>query len=305
MRMSEPAPTATARNVALGAVAALAAALLGSSWQIASRHGVTTSLGPLELALLRYGVPTLLLAPWWLLRSRPRTGPPRRLPPLALAVAIAGGGLPFGLLALGGAQWAPAAHMGIFMAGAMPVFTALGAWLVLREPLSRLRCAGLVLTAGGVLALMGDGLTATADAWRGDLLFLLAAVCWAAHSLAFRRCGLSPWEGAALINACSLLALLPLIWFNGLPRLRTVAVSELALQTAVQGVVAGVLGLVVYLEAVRRLGAARASLSGALVPVLTTLGAAALLSEAPTPFTWLALLFVVGGVVLASGLRNR
>ena len=47
------------RNTFIGIGAALAAALIGSSWQLASRHGVTTSLGPLELAVLRYGIPVI------------------------------------------------------------------------------------------------------------------------------------------------------------------------------------------------------------------------------------------------------
>ena len=45
----------------IGVLAALAAALIGSVWQLASRHGVTTSLGPLELAVLRYGIPAVVL----------------------------------------------------------------------------------------------------------------------------------------------------------------------------------------------------------------------------------------------------
>lgn len=113
------------RNLAIGLLAALAAALIGSGWQIASRHGVTTTLGPLELAVLRYGIPALVLLPLLL-----RTGLfPQGLPRGRLGLLVLGGGLPFGLLALAGAQWAPAAHMGVFMAGSVPLFTALGARL--------------------------------------------------------------------------------------------------------------------------------------------------------------------------------
>jgi drug/metabolite transporter (DMT)-like permease len=53
--------------------------------------------------------------------------------------------------------------------------------------------------------------------------------------------------------------------------------------------------------AVARLGAARASLSAALVPVLTTLGAAWWMNEPVTGAVLLALALVVPGVVLASG----
>jgi drug/metabolite transporter (DMT)-like permease len=115
-----------------GVACALAAALLGAGWQLATRHGVTTTLGPWDLACLRYGVPALVLLPLWL-----RTGlKPRGMGGLALALLVAGGGLPFGLLVVGGAQYAPAAHLGVFMAGTMPLFTALLAWIVDREPVA-------------------------------------------------------------------------------------------------------------------------------------------------------------------------
>jgi drug/metabolite transporter (DMT)-like permease len=192
----------SSRDLQIGIAAALAAALIGSAWQITSRHGVTTSLGPLEVAMLRYGVPTFALLPL-LLRGALF---PRQLPTGAsrglLFIVAAGGGLPFGLVVLAGAQWAPAAHMGIFMAGALPLFTALGAWLVSGEKLSALRLVGLGLLCAGIVSVGINAPASTPGAWRGDLLFLLAAVLWAAHSLAFRRCGLSPWQDIALQGVC-------------------------------------------------------------------------------------------------------
>ncbi|MFS2055838.1 EamA/RhaT family transporter, partial [Variovorax sp. CT11-76] len=60
-----------------GVLAALATALIGSGWQIVSRHGVTTSLGPLELAVLRYAIPALVLLPVaWASRAVLRAPPP-------------------------------------------------------------------------------------------------------------------------------------------------------------------------------------------------------------------------------------
>ena len=50
-------------NTLLGLLAGLAAALIGAGWQLASRYGVTTTLGPMELAALRYLVPALVLMP--------------------------------------------------------------------------------------------------------------------------------------------------------------------------------------------------------------------------------------------------
>lgn len=288
------------RNLLTGLLAALAASFIGSAWQLVSRHGVTTTLGPIDLALLRYGIPALLLMPLWF--GRERIAPKASLP--VLAVLVAGGGLPFGLLVLAGAQWAPASHMGIFMAGSLPLFTAIGAWLHKRQRIEGIRLAGLACIAIGMALFAADSFRGgtSSTGWRGDLLFLAAAMLWAAHSLAFAHCGLTPWQGAAFVNGWSTLLLSMLVLpFAGVPKLLAAPWLDVALQATTQGVVAGVLGLVVYMVAVARLGAPRASLSAALVPVLTTLGAAAWMNEPVTGAALAALSLVVPGIVLASG----
>lgn len=285
------------RSTFLGLLAALAAALIGSGWQITSRHGVTTTLGPAELAVLRYGVPALLLLPV-LLRF---TGLlPAGLPRARLAMLVVGGGFPFGLMVMAGAQWAPAAHIGVFASGTLPLFTALGARWVDGTPITGLRLAGLVLVVVGVA---GFGLVDPAGlalTWRGDLCFLFASMLWAGYTLASRRAGLSPWQGTALVNAWSALLLLPLVLLVGAPRLFTAPWTDVAWQALGQGVMAGLLGLVTYLAAVAHLGAARAALSAALVPLLTAMGAAALLGEPLQPQTAAAAAVVALGVLLAA-----
>ena len=108
------------RSVAIGIAAAIGTSVISSAWQIASRHAVITTLDPMDLAVLRYCVPSLLLLPILL-----RIGLfPSGLAKLRLVVLIAGGGLPIVLIALTGARFAPVAHMGVLLASAMPVFTA-------------------------------------------------------------------------------------------------------------------------------------------------------------------------------------
>jgi len=289
------------RNLVIGLLAALAAALIGSGWQIASRHGVTTTLGPLEIAVLRYGVPALVLLP-----LLTQTGLfPQGLPRRRLGLLVLGGGLPFGLLVLAGAQWAPAAHMGVFMAGSVPLFTALGARLVQGERISGMRMAGLLLIGGGMGIFGASSVADAAQTWRGDVLFILAAMVWAIYTLAFRSSGLTPWQGAAVINAWSILLLLPVLLIFGAPRLLTAPWTDVAWQALGQGVAAGLLGLVTYMIAIAKLGAARASLSAALVPLSTALGAAWLLGEPLGVSTLAACVLVACGVALASGALRR
>jgi drug/metabolite transporter (DMT)-like permease len=281
----------------IGIAAALAAALLGSAWQLLTRHGVTTTLGPIDIALLRYGIPALVLLP--VLR---RVGlRPRSVSWLRLACLVAGGGLPFGLLVLAGAQFAPAAHMGIFMAGTTPVFAALAGLLLLGERVQGARWVGFAIIASGVAWLGLSQFSMESSAWRGDLLFVLASLVWAGYTIAFRGSGLSPFEGAAIINAWSLLALLFLLPWTGLPHLMTAPWQDVAVQALGQGVLAGLLGLPAYMVAVKHLGSTRAALSSALVPPLTALGAGLLLREPTGVAVWGASLVVACGVALASG----
>lgn len=225
--------------------------------------------------------------------------------PYTQVLLVIGGGMPFGMMVIAGAQWAPAAHMGVFMAGSMPLFTALGAWAVNGERVRGLRLLGLVCIAAGMTFFALSTLRADSSSWRGDVLFLLAAVLWTIYSLAFGRSGLTPWQGAAFVNGWSALLLLPVVAGFGAAKLLTAPWADIALQAFGQGVLAGTVGLAVYSVAIRRLGAARASLSAALVPVLTTLGAAWLLDEPIAGATLAALTLVVPGVAMASGAFQR
>jgi len=284
-----------------GALAALAAALIGSSWQLLTRHGVTTTLGPIEIALLRYGIPALVLLPvLWRSLSRMHAVSRTRL-----AVIVAGGGLPVGLLVFSGARLAPASHMGVFMAGTMPVFTALACRMFMGEAIAPTRWFGFGLILAGVSCLGLASVGLDADTWRGDALFVLAAAAWAAYTVAFRGAGLAAIEGAAVINAASLLGLLLMLPWAGAAHLATAPWHDIVVQGVGQGLVVGLFGLATYMFAVTRLGSSRAALSSALVPPMTALGAAWILGEPAGGATWIASVAVACGIALALWDRRR
>jgi drug/metabolite transporter (DMT)-like permease len=283
-------------------LAALVATLIASSWQLASRHGVTTNLGPLDLALMRYGIPALLLCP---LHFRKGFEVPKGAPRIALVLLVLGGGLPFGLLVLAGARWAPASHIGVFMAGSIPLFTALGGRLFKGQTVTRCRLLGLGAIGCGMLVFSIGNFGDATSTWPGDLLLLAASVLWSAYSLSFRLTQLTPWQAAAFVNGCSSVLLVPLLLIVGVPRLLTAPWNDVVLQALGQGVVAGVLGLVAYTAAIARLGPARASLSTALVPVMTALGGTWMLDEQLTTPTLWALALVVPGIAVATGALER
>jgi drug/metabolite transporter (DMT)-like permease len=283
----------------IGLLAGLAAALIGGAWQVVTRQSTTTTIAPADLAILRYGIPALVLMPvvW-------RVGLwPQQVPRRYLVAMLVGAGLPFGLLAMAGTRFAPAAHMGVLMAGASPLFATAFAWACWAERPDRWRLLGLACMALGVLVLGGKALFGVSPeyAWRGDLLFLAAAVLWAAFTVSFRRTGLSPWEGAALVNVWSAMFLVPLRLWSGPVLLLQAPLHDLLFQALWQGVLAGLVGLWVFAVAIARLGAARAAAFGALAPVASALGGWWWLGDALTLFDAVAVALAVLGVALVSG----
>lgn len=219
---------------------------------------------------------------------------------------VAGGGLPFVLLGLTGAKFAPVAHMGVLLAAVMPVFTAALARLVYKDALTTTRILGfgLIVTGVGILgerAFFGLAYSTLV----GDALFLLAAALWASYTIAFRTSGLSPFQSVAVVNAWSALFVVPLYLLFGGHGFLTASLNDILLQVAVQGFVAGLFGLVVYSIAIKHLGAASAAAFAALVPVLSAIGGAFLLSETLSAPTVLAATLAATGVLLATFRRKN
>jgi drug/metabolite transporter (DMT)-like permease len=132
-------------------------------------------------------------------------------------------------------------------------------------------------------------------------MLLAAAAMWAVYTLAFKRSGISAIEAAAFVAVWSTIMLLPL----GAPGLvRVVAAGhahDVLVQATVQGLLSGVLAIVLYGVAITRLGATRGAALTALVPVLAAVLSVPLLGEWPGAPTALAIVATTLGVALAAG----
>jgi drug/metabolite transporter (DMT)-like permease len=282
------------RERAIGLSCGLLSVILFSSFTLVSRLGLSSSLTMPDLAALRFGIGGPLLLPV-LLRSDLRRIPWRR------AVALAAfGGLGFALLAYAGFSLAPAAHGAVLLHGTLPLFTYVLTTAAAGPPRSPRRTAGVVLIALGVALMAYDSLTgASRRQLLGDGLLLLASLSWSSYGVLSRRSGLPTTTGAALVAVISLCAFLPAYALWPGKALLAVDHPELFFQAIVQGVLIGVVSLVVYTRAVAALGPATTALVAGAVPCVTTLAAIPLLGERPTTVALAGVAVVTVGMLVA------
>jgi drug/metabolite transporter (DMT)-like permease len=295
-------PKGERRNLVLGVVSGLVVAVCWAGWVVATRFAVTAHLGPLDVAFLRYLVPSVLLAP---VLFREGLGI-RRIGVGRTLLLVSGAGLPFLLVASTGMKFAPASDAGAVMVGTMPVFVAVFSALISNERFDPLRIAGFAVVVAGVVGIAAHGLfSLDSGAWRGHLLFLLAGAMFAAYTVTFRWSGIGPWHAAAIVSFHSLLVFAPAYLALSGAHILHVPAAEVMTQAFMQGVVAAIIALFFFGEAVRRLGASRAAVLGSFTPVFAALLAVPLLGELPSALTCVAIVTVCVGVVLASGGFSR
>ncbi|ASY68147.1 DMT family transporter [Sinorhizobium fredii] len=285
---------------AAGYAGAFVTVLIWAGWILATRHTAATNLGTIDLGLIRFGIPALVLAPVWL-----KTGLiPKSLPLTLLALMVTGSGAVFFQVAAFAIHATPAASVGVLLGGSMPLATAIIGMTLFRERPDRMRLLGFAAIVAGMTILLVRSLgAADASAWAGYLLLPAAATLWATYTHAFRHSGLNPLEGSALIAVWSLLLHLVLALVFG-STLGHVPAQEIGLQVMSQGFLSGLVAMLAYGLAVRRLGGTQAAAFTALTPVLAMIGGGILLGETIGPFEIAAAVVTAAGVALSTGILS-
>ena len=194
--------TGHSRNLIAGSLIALLTVSIWGAWIVGTRYAVRSDLLPQDIALLRFIVPAVVLAPYWMkMRVAPGDVPVR-----TIALITAGAGLPFYLCIAFGLQMAPAAHGGMLLPGTMPLFVALIGLVLLGERFGWRRGTGFLLIAIGGMGIGGWSIVSEAveGAWRGHLLFLTGAFLWAVYTHAFRSSGQKAQEAVGIMSVWSL-----------------------------------------------------------------------------------------------------
>lgn len=307
-------PRLSARQLGIGA--AVVTVLVWTAFILIARASAARSLSPFDLAFARICGASAVLVPWgaWLVARERRRHPGRPagalfgLSPLALGVTAMGGvfgGLLYALLAYSGFFYAPASHASVLLPGSLPLWTALLAALVLRDRITPTRAIGLALIVAGDLLVGGRSLLHAfegGDVWKGDLLFMSAALCWACYSVVARRHALDAVRATIAITVFAFLTYVPaytLLVGGGwvVSRLGTAPAGEIVFQMAFQGLGSVVVSGITFTRMIQHFGPVRSTMITALVPGLSALGAVLLLGE-PMHWTLLAgLVLVTGGIL--------
>lgn len=286
----------------VGYACAVAVVLLWSGFSLSGRHAALSAgvrLTPWDLGLLRYSISFVIAAAAWL------AGYGRGLPwRQGLATGVLAG-LCFPLPAYVGFTFAPAAHGAVILSGTLPFLVAIGMWVVSGEQWGRARLLSLVVLLAGILLLGIEAYVqgARPGAWRGDLLFLVSSVAWAAYTIGARRWGATPWQAVVSVGLWCGVLYLP-VWLLVLPStLGHAPAGEVIYQAVFQGFLATVVSLMLFTRALDLLGPARLTTITALVPGVAGVLAIPLLGEQVGVLELLGLGLV--SVAVALGVRGN
>ena len=319
--MTSPAPAAPPGRLsprAVGLLAALVTVAIWTSFIVIARASADPSRGgtlsPFDIVYARLWGAGLVLLPWgWWLSRRARlagqgAGSLGGLSPLPLHItARVGifGGLLYAMLAYSGFVFAPAAHASVLLPGSLPLWTTLLALVLLGDRISWGRALGLALIVGGDVLVGGASLLHAFDGsgvWRGDVLFICAAMVWSVYSVLVRRYALDAVRATIAVTAMAFVVYVPIYtvlvlggWVAG--NVFAAPWREVLFQMAFQGVGSVVVSGIGFTKMIQHFGPVRSTLITAVVPGLSAVSAALVLGE-PLPWNVLAgLALVSAGIV--------
>ena len=278
----------------IGLLCALLLLAIWAAYILMTRFSLRTHFAPADLLALRVGIGGILVLPWF---ARRGLGHLNLRQALVLALSA---GLGFGVFSYGGFVLAPVAHASALQTGALPLYTALLAVVVLHERYSPGKQLGLALIVLGV-ALMGyeSVSSGAAGQWRGDVLFSTASFSWAIYAVAAQCWNVRPLQATSVVYVISAALYLPVyvLFFDS--RLLEAPWAELAVQALLQGVFANLVSLFLFARVSQAFGATSTAMLTATASLFVPALGIVTLGERPSLLAWTGLVCVAAGVIMA------
>jgi drug/metabolite transporter (DMT)-like permease len=253
---------------------------------------------PLAFTAIRFAVSSLLI--WLVLRV---VEGPAKLPPGAMrrlvVLGLVGNTL-YQLFFMLGLSRTTASNSALILS-TVPTVVAVFAGALGWERITRRMRWGIALgMLGVVLVIATRGVAFDRGTFTGDLLSLLAVLCWAGYTVGLRRVppGVSPLR----VTTITTIAGAPGLVLVGLPEVLHLDWGAIDPNAWLAVAYASVLSLVVaYLlwnRSVKAIGGTRTAIYMCLTPLIAVLGAWLLLNERPLPLQGVGALFIITGVLL-------
>jgi len=289
-------PSEDSSNPAIGYAAAFAVMCIWATWLVASRAGAQSPLTIYDHAVLRYGVSSIVALPIVLYYKPWRT---MSLQKIAIVSFLLG---PIYILAVFLAfEYAPAAHGGIFMNGALPAVTLFISWVLFKQRIHKLQLLGvLLIIIGATLAVVDAAELALADAWIGDGLFFISAIFFSGYLIAARVWNVSTTQVLFCSSIINAVLFVP-VWYWFLPSgFAEASQTQFLIQMLYQGLIPGLVGLLLVATATRNIGPSSTAAFMAAVPALGSILGVLLLDELLGGLGWLSILILTPGILLVA-----
>ncbi len=263
-----------------------------SATRIAAQQGIA----PLDVALMRYSIPAILLLPVWISTLRKL----KQAPKWAI-IAMLGWGAPFLWFVTASLQESNVVYLATIVPCTMPIFAVLAEKVFFNQQPTQTQLIGFALIALAALLVVLNAIFGGSISLSSLVLMFLAAAGWAAYVVAFRHTGLTAAQGAAWVCVASTLAILAIKLVSG-AELLPLSTDQIIFNAIAQGFLSGFVAVLLYTIAIDKLGPARAASFSVLMPSLGSLFAWLWLKETPSTYSLLALALGTLGVAVINGI---
>jgi drug/metabolite transporter (DMT)-like permease len=260
---------------------------------------VLAEISPLALIFARAGLATLFLSAALALRGISPFPPGREIGPLALMGFV---GVAFHQTLQAEALTLTSAVNTGWLVGLTPIWSALLAAWMLKEPFGRVKLLGLALGfLGGLLVVtQGSAASLALPSTRGDVLILFSTLNWALYTVlghsTLRRLGATRAIAGSML--CGSLMLAPVLaFFGGFREYAQLSGAGWA-GVLFLGIACSGLGYLFWFGALEHIEASRVASFLYIEPLVTLAAAALMLHEPISAVTVIGGCLLIGGVVL-------
>lgn len=291
------------QQVLRGIVLAVLATLIWSGNFIIAR-GVIQDIPPVTLAFYRWLSATVIILPFaWKYIVPELKLVKERIPYFLLAAAT--GVSMFNTFVYIAGHYSTAINMALLGTCTSPVISVILARIFLKEKITGLRLAGMLVCITGVLLLMSKGSLETLLNFRftkGDWWILAAAFTFAVYNTSVKKkpVKMSPVNFLFVVFLLGTVMLLPFYLYEvkekggidiDLPNLSSILYLGLG---------ASVICFLIWNKAIAALGSGRTALFGNLIPVFSSIEAVILLNEKISPIQIISFILVAAGLIIAN-----